>query len=158
MSKKNIKHKAPSQRFFKSSFWSFISSSGVLALLSLPFLFSVYLIYYAIRSDQQFIPFSMFALIAGLIYESYRITKSYEQILIYSLISYVISLLAFLPDKNEISYSFDTHFKIWIFFYLFTYLLIFIFQHDKKPQLQLAKAPVFYFIWLSSIGCMNIIY
>lgn len=161
MSKKNIKHKAPSQRFFKSSFWSFISSSGVLALLSLPFLFSVYLIYYAIRSDQQFIPFSMFALIAGLIYESYRITKSYEQILIYSLISYVISLLAFLPDKNEISYSFDTHFKIWIFFYLFTYLLIFIFQHDKKTTATIGEGTSFLFYmafvyWLYEHHLLNV--
>lgn len=162
MSKKIINRKnRPTQKKFKSSFWSFFSSYWILGLLSIPFIFSIYLIYYAIRSDQQFIPFSMLALIGGLIYESYRITKSYEKILIYSVISYVISLLAFVPHKNEVFYSFDAHFQTWIFFYLFIYLFIFVIEHDKKTTATLDEGASFLFYlafvyWLYERHLLNV--
>lgn len=166
MSKKIIKRKTkakikPNQKKFKSSFWSFFSSYWILGLLSIPFIFSLYLIYYAIRSGQQFIPFSMLALIGGLIYESYRITQSYEKILIYSVISYVISLFAFAPHKNEAIYSFDAHFHAWIFLYLIVYLFIFVIEHHKKTTASIDEGTSFLFClafvyWLYERDLLNI--
>lgn len=166
MSKKIIKRKTkakikPTQKKFKSSFWSFFSSYWILGLLSIPFIFSVYLIYYAIRSDQQFIPFSMLALIGGLIYESYRITKSYEKILIYSVISYVISLFAFAPHKDEAIYSFDAHFHVWIFLYIIVYLFIFVVEQHKKTTASIGEGTSFLFYlafvyWLYERHLLNI--
>lgn len=161
MSKIIIKPKTKSiQKKFKS-FRSIFSSYWILGLLSIPFIFSIYLIYYAFSSDQQFVPFSMVALIGGLIYESYRITQSYEKILIYSVISYVISLFAFAPHKNETIYSLEVHFHTWIYLYLIIYLLIFVVEQRKKTTASIGEGISFLFYlafvyWLYEHHLLNV--
>lgn len=126
------KSRQKNKKVFRSEFWQLFKSNWILALLMLLFSFSLFLIYSILSHDEKIIPLCFLALILGLVYESYRITHSFEKIIIYAVIAYAISLLAFLPYKNEIDYSLDQHLKYWVFGYLICYLFIFIIENRKQ--------------------------
>lgn len=95
-------------------------------------IFYFYLFYIAFESEQSLVPLTMIALVLGLIYQSFKITKSTKRIIIYLVISAFFSLFAFFPNENETTYIFTDHLASWVYCFLIGFLLIMSVEHEKQ--------------------------
>ena len=96
--KKKIKRKSAGINLI---IWIYIL--GILGLF-----FTIYIGYRASIADRKLFSVSMLALFAGLLFESFRISTSWKNVVFTFLGSYFFSLAAFLPGKEAI-YSFENH-------------------------------------------------
>lgn len=105
----------------------YIITVGVLSLILL-----LYISYRMYNTERILIPISIFALIAGAVFEAKRITEKWWIVLSTTLISFFFSFLAFLPGKREHDYNFENHIEIWPYYFLFFFLIFTIsFNKDK---------------------------
>lgn len=105
----------------------YIITVGVLSLILL-----LYISYRMYNTERILIPISIFALIAGAVFEAKRITEKWWIVLSTTLISFFFSFLAFLPGKREHNYNFENHIEIWPYYFLFFFLIFTIsFNKDK---------------------------
>ncbi len=128
---------------------------GILSLILL-----LYISYRMYRTERILIPISIFALIAGAIFETKRITEKWWIVLSTALISFFLSFLAFLPGKREHNYNFENHIEIWPYSFLFFFLIFTIsFNKDKViPKLTegitlLQSIAIIY--WVLDFGLMT---
>lgn len=134
-----------------SSFGSNLRHPFVILLIAITIPFYFYLFYVAFQSEKNLIPLTMIALVFGLMYQSFKITKSIEKIIIYLMISAFLSLLAFTQGDNESIYVFVDHLEFWVYCYLFIFLLIMSIQHDKQMTLPFGEG-------LSLLFCLAFLY
>lgn len=134
MAFKKTKQKKSHLLTFQSPFWSMFRYKFIIGLCILVFAFYLYIFVVLFQSDQRLIPFTMIALIVGMIYQSYQITKNLEKILIYSVITAFGSLLAFGQSKSEMIYHFEDHVRFWIYAFIFIYLFIMWVEHHKQMR------------------------
>ena len=80
----------------------------------------------------QLIPITALALVAGTIYENYRLTKSYTNLLMQTIGSFVLSFLAFLPGKGENTYNIENNLAIWPYVFVLIFILMSIAYLKKK--------------------------
>ena len=105
----------------------YIISVGFLSLILLFFISHRMYI-----TERILIPISIFALIAGAVFEAKRITEKWWIVISTTLISFFLSFLAFLPGKREHNYNFENHIEIWPYYFLFFFLIFTIsFNKDK---------------------------
>lgn len=108
---------------------------GFLAVLLVAVL--LYVGYRVSASAHRLIPISVIAIIAGAIFESWRIADKFSTVLWTALGSIVFSLISFLPRKHESSYDFEHHieqFPYW-FIIIFAILSIAVHGHKVVPKL-----------------------
>jgi hypothetical protein len=86
---------------------------------------SIYIAYRASISEQKLFSISLTTLIAGLLFESIRVSGSWKTVAGIFAGSYLLSLIAFLPEKNEPIYNFEYHIKIWPYLFIVIFALIF---------------------------------
>lgn len=98
-----------------------------------------YLTKEATKTGTSLISIELLALTAGLIIESYRITKNWETLLAKFFSSYLLSLLAFAPAKQEYAYHFAIHVKIWPFFLIFFFVLFTAIANREKVTARLTE-------------------
>jgi len=84
------------------------------------------------NSGTRLIPISVLALIAGVFFESKRLTEKWLPILLISLGAFVFSFLAFLPGKREHIYNFENHIEMWYYAFIFIFILFSIIFHKDK--------------------------
>lgn len=105
----------------------YIITVGVLSLILL-----FYISYRMYITERILISTSIFALIAGAVFEAKRITEKWWIVISTTLISFFLSFLAFLPGKREHNYNFENHIEIWPYYFLFFFLIFTIsFNKDK---------------------------
>lgn len=100
---------------------------GVLSLVLLLYIsFRMYI------AERNLIPISIFALIAGAVFETKRLTEKWESVISTALFSFGCSFLAFFPGKREYVYNFENHIEIWPYCFLIFFLIFTIgFNKDK---------------------------
>lgn len=83
-------------------------------------------------SDRRLIPISVIALIAGVVYESKRLTEKWKTLFYMVLGSIVFSFISFLPGKHESIYSFENHIEYWPYYFIFFFIIISIVLNENK--------------------------
>ncbi len=94
---------------------------GILSLLALSL--PAVLIYQIIKLDSKLIPLHIFALIGGLLFEFKRIEKKWSKVILTYVIAVGISLISFLPSKNETDYSFELHVLLWPYIFIVVFVI-----------------------------------
>lgn len=82
---------------------------------------------------------SLIPLLAGLMFESLRISPSLKSGLKYYAIAYIISLISFLPDKHERGYNFENHAEKWPYVFILVFLIVFITANKKRVTAHLTE-------------------
>ena len=90
-------------------------------------LITLFLIYIGFRmehSEKRLIPFSVGAIMLGLLFESWRINKNKHEVLGSFLVSFVISFVAFFPGKHERNYNFESHVTAWPYMLMVIFIIL----------------------------------
>lgn len=83
-------------------------------------------------SEKRLIPISVFALIAGVIFENKRLTQKWSTVLWTALGSFAFSFFIFLPGKRERIYNFENHVEMWPYAFIFFFIIFAISFHGDK--------------------------
>lgn len=102
-----------------------IAVGGLSLILLLYISFRMYI------AERNLIPISIFALIAGAVFETKRLTQKWETVISIALFSFGCSFLAFLPGKREHIYNFENHIQAWPYCFL-GFFLIFTIGFNKE--------------------------
>lgn len=105
------------------------------SLIIIGLLILVLIIYIGFRlynSERRLIPISVLALIAGVFFESKRLTGKWWSVLLTALGSFVFSFVAFLPGKREHIYNFENHIEMWPYTFIFIFIILSIAFHKEK--------------------------
>ncbi|MFD3001268.1 hypothetical protein ACFS7Z_12910 [Pontibacter toksunensis] len=112
-------------------------------------------------SERRLIPISVLALIAGVIFESRRLSDKWAPVLLTALGAFVFSFLAFLPGKGELVYNFENHIETFPYWFIITFAFISVAFHGYKtiPKLTegitlLQSLAIFY--WVIDYGFIEI--
>lgn len=123
-------------------------------------IFLTYIGYRINNSEGRLIPISVITLIAGVIYESKRITEKWSTVLYSALGSFIFSFLAFLPGKRERIYDFENHIEMWPYTFIIIFIIITIAMNEDKiiPKLTegitLMKSVAIIY-WVIDYGFVN---
>jgi hypothetical protein len=111
-------------------------------------------------SSRRLVPISILTLIAGLFYESKRMTEKWTPILLIGLGSLMFSFLSFLPGRNESEYNFENHIELWPYSFATFFTIFSIVYHGEKviPKLTegitlLQSIAVIY--WVADYGLLD---
>ena len=91
----------------------------------------------AYASHRLLVPASLFALVAGMLFEYRRIAQKWSAVLWTALGAYAISFLAFMPGKHEHNYDIESHIQAWPYFFCGFFALIAIVTHKERVTAQL---------------------
>lgn len=130
----NPRKNAKKNKSFSLDFIAIAALIGIL-LLSLTF----YFIKKNNESDKSLIPISAVALILGLIYEYKKICEKWHLVILNTIVSYVLSFLAFLPGKREQPYILENHIEAWPYVFCFIFIFICIIFYSKKSTQNLTE-------------------
>ena len=86
---------------------------------------TLYIAYRASISDRKLFSVSLVAMFAGLMYESFRVSDSWKNVVAIFVGTYFFSLFNFLPYKREYSYVFENHIESWPYAFIFFFALAF---------------------------------
>ena len=105
------------------------------------------------NSGRRLIPISVLAIIAGVLFESKRLSGKWMTVLLMGLGSFIFSFCAFLPGKREHIYNFENHIAMWPYGFIFSFAIFSIAFHKDKviPKLTegitlLQSIAVFYWV------------
>lgn len=98
----------------------------------LVFLLIIFIGFRLMNSNRHLIPISVVAIIAGVFFESRRLSDKWQTVLLIGLASLIFSLLAFLPWKKEIIYNFDGHIEILPYYFIFFFIIFSMVTHKDK--------------------------
>lgn len=132
----------------------------IYALLGLSSILLLYISYRMYITERHLISISVFALIAGAMYETKYITKDSRTILMTAAISFLLSFATFLPGKRERYYDFENHIQTWpyVFLVLFLFFTIVFNKEKVTPKLTegttlLQSIAIIY--WVIDFGLLN---
>ena len=112
----------------------FLITAGVLSLA-----LTVYIGYRASISDRNLFSISLIALFAGLFFECIRVSGNWKTVIGIFVGTYLISLGAFLPGKNEHTYNFENHLGLWPYVFIVIFALIFGIVYKDKVTTKLTE-------------------
>lgn len=127
--KKKVKRKSAG-----ISLTPFLIIAGVLGLI-----LTIYIGYRASISEKKLFSIGLIALFVGLFFESLRVSRDLKSVLGIFVGSYLFSLLAFFPGKNEGSYNFENHIESWQFYFIIIYALFFGIAYKDKVTTKLTE-------------------
>jgi hypothetical protein len=116
------------------NFKAFVIILGVLGLL-----LTIYIAYRASISDRKLFSISLLALFAGLLFESFRVSDSWKNVVYIFVGAYFFSLLSFFPGKNEKIYNFENHIETWPYFFIILFSLAFAIINKDKVTAKLSE-------------------
>jgi hypothetical protein len=91
------------------------------------------------NSGRRFIPLGVLALIAGVFFESKRLTEKWLTVLLTALGSFTFSFVAFLASKREQIYNFENHIEMLPYTFIFIFIIFKIIVHKDKVIPKLTK-------------------
>nr|HPN18946.1 hypothetical protein [Chitinophagales bacterium] len=110
--------------FFKDA----ILLLSIVAFISL----IVFVIYKTITSEQKIFTIGILALFCGVLFENFRISEKWVDIIVVFIFSFLFSFATFLPGKRESFYIFENHLHAWPYVFLTLFILFStIFNYDK---------------------------
>lgn len=128
------------------------------SVVMLPFI--LYVFYRTYKSDQSLISIMIIPLILGIIFENLRLSSDWKTILLKVLGALLVSIFAFMPNKEKDVYNFEEHIHIWPYYFVFFFVLFSAIVHSEKiiPKLTegitlLQSISIIY--WVIDIGFLN---
>jgi len=97
----------------------------------------------AYASHRLLIPLSLFALLAGIMYEYRRIAEKWSTVLWAALGAFAASFLAFLPGKHERNYNLEDHIQMWPLAFCGALIFIAIIGHKDRVTIRLHEGLTF---------------
>lgn len=116
--------------------------------------------YRASVSDRNLFSINLLALLAGLLFESFRISDNWKTVAGIFILTYLFSLLTFMPGKNEDIYNFDDHIEFWPYAFIFIYSIFFGSTHFDRVLLKITEGitlvfSISFIYWIIDYGFMN---
>ncbi len=93
---------------------------------------TIYVGYRINASGRRLIPISVIAIIAGVIFESKRLSDKWSTVLLTASVSFIFSFLAFLPGKREHNYNFENHIEMFPYWFIILFAIFSIAFHGDK--------------------------
>jgi hypothetical protein len=100
---------------------------------------TIYVGYQAYVNDVKLIRISMLALIAGLMFESFRVSDNWSAVIRIFVGTYLLSFLSFLPRKHENIYHFENHINHWPYYFIFIFAVSFVRAHKDMITAKLSE-------------------
>jgi hypothetical protein len=100
---------------------------------------TIYIAYRTSLSARKLFSISWLALFGGLLFESYRVSRNWKNVIAIFVGSYFFSLLSFLPGKREQNYNFENHIQNWPYFLLFSFALAFATSYKERVTAKLTE-------------------
>jgi len=107
---------------------------GVLALL-----LTIYIGYRTSISDRKLFSVSLLALFAGLLFESFRVSNNWKNVIYIFVGAYFLSLVNFFPGKYEKIYDFENHIETWPYFFIIYFAIAFAIINKDKVTAKLSE-------------------
>jgi hypothetical protein len=123
-------------------------------------LLTIYIAYRASISDRKLFSVSLLALFAGLLFESFRVSDSWKNVIYIFIGTYFFSLLCFFPGKNEKIYNFENHIEAWPYFFIVFFALVFAIINKDKVTAKLSEGitlllSLSLIYWIIDYGFIN---
>jgi hypothetical protein len=133
-------------------------------LLAIGLIIVTFLIYVGYRislTEHKIFSISFIALLAGVLFESFRITDSWITVIFIFIGSLIFSLISFLPGKHDISYEFENHLETWPKVFLFLFALATTIWHRDATIAKLTEGitlmqTMAIIYWVFDYGIVNI--
>lgn len=90
-------------------------------------------------SVKNSIPYGILIIYSGMIFEYKQITNNWEKVILTSIGALLISVIAFLPGKNEHKYDLFSHLSYWTYWYVISFVGITLYYHRKKTISKLTE-------------------
>lgn len=129
-SNKKIKTKKPINAYL------FIA---IVILAVITVVFTGYVGYRISLSSRSFFPLALLALVAGLLFESFRISDNWRKVIYQFIVVFFCSLICFLPGKTERNYSFEDHIEYFPYYFLVFFAISSIIIHNDKITVKLTE-------------------
>jgi hypothetical protein len=100
---------------------------------------TIYIGYRTSISDRKLFSVSLLALFAGLLFESFRVSDKWKNVIYIFVGAYFCSLLTFLPGKHETSYNFENHIETWPFYFILFFTFAFALINRDKVTAKLSE-------------------
>ncbi|MFN2424317.1 MAG: hypothetical protein ABR572_11160 [Cryomorphaceae bacterium] len=116
-------------------------NESVLLLLGWSFCFATYgyIFFYAHDSGEGELPVMVLPMVAGIIFENWRLSRNWKAIQIKLLVALLGSLFAFAYGKGEVVYDFERHLSFWPFFFIFLFVMYSVFFHEDRSVVGMGK-------------------
>lgn len=136
---------------------------NILAIIIGVIIFSVlFLLFYKIStSEHKILSISYIALLAGVLFESFRITDNWKTVIYIFIGSLLLSLFCFLPYKHEANYLFENHLENWPYYFLVFFAVGSSVFNSEKTTIKLTEGltliqTISIIYWLLDYGVYNI--
>lgn len=121
--------------------------------------FGFYLAYITSISSRKLLSYNLMPFFAGLLLQSYWLTKNWKNVGYKFFASYFFSLFIFLPFKREIDYRIENHIELWPFFFIIVYALIAITFFEEKIISKITEGVLLlqtmaFLYWLFEMGVL----
>lgn len=100
---------------------------------------TIYIAYRTSISERKLFSISILALFAGLLFESFRVSDSWKNVIYIFVGVYFFSLLNFFPGKNEKIYDFENHIESWPYIFIIFFALAFAIINKDKVTAKLSE-------------------
>ena len=90
-------------------------------------------------NGHKLLSLSFLSLIAGLLFESFRISEKWTYVIYIFFGAFLLSFLSFAPGKHEREYIFEEHLSNWPYYFLFTFALISTAFNSNKTTVKLTE-------------------
>lgn len=134
----------------------------VIVLLSMiGLILTIYIAYRSSISPRKFFSVSMLALLAGVLFESFRISDNWRDMTYIFIGSYLLSFSCFLPGKGEEYYTFENHMELWPYFFICSLTIATIVFNKDKVTAKLTEGitllqSLALIYWIVDYGFLNI--
>jgi hypothetical protein len=124
------------------------------------FAFIIYLGYRVVSNEQRIITISMVALLAGVLYESLRVSEKKSLVAYIFIACLIFSLFAFLPTKHENIYKFEKHLAVWPYIFLILFISLSALLNSEKTIVKLGEGitllqSISIIYWTFDYGFLN---
>jgi hypothetical protein len=121
---------------------------------------TIYIGYRTSISDRKLFSVSLLALFAGLLFESFRVSNKWKNVIYIFVGAYFFSLLNFLPGKNEKIYDFENHIETWPYLFIIFFALAFAIINKDKVTAKLSEGitlllSLSLIYWIIDYGFIN---
>ncbi len=134
----------------------------VILLIIIPFLIlTLYLFYRISVSERQLFSITYLALIAGVLFESFRISEKWNYVIYTAIGAFIFSLICLFPNKHEFPYNLENHLETWPYFFLGFFVLGSVILHDDQIKARLNEGKtlilsISVLYWTIDYGFTNI--
>lgn len=117
--------------------------------------------YRASISSHKLFSVSLLALLAGLLFESFRISENWRNVIYRFIGAYLLSFACFLPWKHEHNYNFEEHIEFWPYYLMVLFALATVIFNSDKVTAKLTEGitlllSISLIYWVIDYGIMEI--